>query len=81
MPSSPGVGLSLDDPALDGGKQRLAVREQQADVLRPRRRFLECGDLVGTAGSAIRCFPHRAMHPHVRDLAHPRGQVRLQRAS
>lgn len=33
VPASPGVGLSLNDPALDGGEQCLALCEREADVL------------------------------------------------
>ena len=47
VPPGPRFGLGLHDPALDGGGKRFAVRERQADVLGPLRRFLECGNLLG----------------------------------
>jgi hypothetical protein len=53
VPSSPVGDLRLDNLALDGGEQRLAVREREADVLGPLGRLLEHGHLLGRAGSAV----------------------------
>jgi len=52
VPTGPRLGLSLNDPVLDGGKQRLTVREREADVFRPICCFFERGDLLGLAGRA-----------------------------
>jgi hypothetical protein len=45
--------LGLHDPALNGGKQRFAVCEREADILGSCRRLLERGDLLGCYGGTV----------------------------
>jgi hypothetical protein len=44
VPRGPVRRLRLHDPALDGGEQRLAFGERQADVFGPLGRLLEGSD-------------------------------------
>tara|TARA_R110000868_G_scaffold276108_2_gene535775 strand:+ start:1276 stop:1533 length:258 start_codon:yes stop_codon:yes gene_type:complete len=78
LPAGPCIDLSLDYSALDGGKQRLAVFQEETDVLGALGRLIEHGDFLGRHHGAViggdleqdadthenlRCWKQRASFP------------------
>src|SRR3954452_5188860 len=53
MPFSPCRDLSVDEPLLDGGHQRLALGDRQAEILWPLRLLLEYRGLHRIAGDTV----------------------------
>ena len=76
MPLGPCCDLSVDDVLLDGGRQRLALGDREAKVLRPLRLLLEYRDFRGiTRGAVFGGDLKKNLHAHGEPPAPDRRQA------